>query len=53
MIYREFSQEYEDQVVSLWNRTLTFDILTKETFENKALFDDNFDVSLTYLAINE
>lgn len=53
MIYQEFSQQYEDQVMSLWNRTLTFDVLTKETFENKALFDDNFDTSLTYLANEE
>ena len=53
MIYLNFNQQYEDKLLNLWNKELFFDNINKTIFENKALFDDNFDEELTLLAIEE
>ena len=52
MEYKEFSQAYENEVISLWNKCLLHDVISKEIFENKALFDENFDKHLTVLALD-
>lgn len=46
-----YSQKYEKQVVDLWNRTLTSDPIIVHNFRVKALFDDNFDTELCFIAI--
>lgn len=50
MEYINFSQKYENQLIRLWNRCLDFDPITKESFERKALFDENYDPELSWLA---
>lgn len=53
MIYLNFNQQYEDKVLNLWNKELFFDNIDKISFENKALFDENFDEELTLMAIED
>lgn len=48
-----YSQEYEAQVVDLWNRELIADTITVSKFRRQALFDENFDESLCYVALEE
>lgn len=47
----KYEQKYESGVVSLWNETLTADPLTVAKFRRQALFDENFDPSLCYVAL--
>ena len=53
MKYIDFNQSYEKQVIALWNKCLKYDLINEEIFENKALFDDNFDTQLTVLALKD
>lgn len=46
-----YSQRYESEVVDLWNKTLTADPITINKFRRQALFDDNFDRELCYIAL--
>lgn len=46
-----YTQKHEKAVVDLWNRTLHFDPLTVKKFRKQALFDENFDPSLCYIAL--
>lgn len=46
-----YSQKYEAQVVDLWNETMTADPITVQKFRTQALFDDNFDPELCYVAL--
>lgn len=48
-----YSQRYEKEVVELWNRTLTADPITVHKFRKQALFDDNFDTGLCWVALKE
>lgn len=48
-----YEQKYEKAVVDLWNRTLHADPLTVKKFRKQALFDENFDPSLCYVALEE
>jgi ribosomal protein S18 acetylase RimI-like enzyme len=48
-----YSQQYENEVVDLWNKTLTADPITIHKFRKQALFDDNFDTELCYVALIE
>lgn len=48
-----YEQKYEKAVVDLWNRTLHADPLTVKKFRKQALFDENFDPSLCYVAQGE
>ena len=48
-----YEQKYEKEVVTLWNRTLHADPITVEKFRRQALFDENFDPSLCYVALEE
>lgn len=52
MEYIEYRQKYEQQLIELWNKELFFDAINLETFQNKALFDDNFDPDLCLMAID-
>ncbi|MFZ7131770.1 MAG: GNAT family N-acetyltransferase [Eubacteriales bacterium] len=46
-----YSQRYENEVVDLWNKTLTADPIIVFKFRKQALFDDNFDNELCYIAL--
>jgi len=48
-----YNQQYESQVVELWNRELLMDPITVHKFRQQALFDDNFDADLCYVALKE
>ena len=45
-----YNQGFEEQVVSLWNKCCYFDPITVDKFRQQALFDDNFDESLCWVA---
>lgn len=46
-----YCQKYESEVVDLWNRALTADPITVQKFRKQALFDDNFDTELCFVAV--
>ncbi len=46
-----YSQKYEVEVVDLWNKTLIADPITAHKFSKQALFDDNFDTELCFVAV--
>ena len=48
-----YNQQYESQVVKLWNRELLSDPITVFKFRQQALFDDNFDSELCYVGLEE
>jgi ribosomal protein S18 acetylase RimI-like enzyme len=48
-----YSQYYEREVVDLWNKTLTADPITVHKFRKQALFDDNFDTQLCFVAVED
>ena len=48
-----YSQKYESEVVECWNRNCTFDPIDVKKFRKQALFDDNFDANLCYIALQE
>lgn len=49
----KYGQQYEQQVVDLWNKTCTFDSIDVNKFRRQALFDENFDEELCYVAIKD
>lgn len=53
MEIKRYSQKYENEVVVLWNKTLTADPITVHKFRKQALFDDNFDPELCLVAIKD
>ncbi|MDF2944543.1 MAG: GCN5-related N-acetyltransferase [Herbinix sp.] len=46
-----YNQKYEKEVVDLWNKTLIADPITIHKFRKQALFDDNFDTELCFIAL--
>lgn len=52
MEIRNYSQTYEKDVIDLWNKTLTADPITYHKFRRQALFDENFDPELCYVALD-
>ncbi len=46
-----YEQKYEKEVVDLWNQSLQADPITIGKFRRQALFDENFDPSLCYTAL--
>lgn len=46
-----YNQRYEKEVVDLWNKTLIADSITVHKFRKQALFDDNFDTELCFVAV--
>lgn len=53
MKIENYSQLYEAAVVDLWNQTLIADPITVAKFRKQALFDDNFDPSLCFVALDD
>lgn len=51
MEIENYDQRYEQEIVELWNRTLGADPITVHKFRRQALFDDNFDPELCYVAV--
>lgn len=51
MEYINFSQKYELEIVGLWNKCCTFDPITIDKFRQQALYDDNFNPKLCFLAL--
>lgn len=45
-----YNQDFEEQVVKLWNQVLFADPITVHKFRQQALLDDNFDSDLCYVA---
>lgn len=52
MRYEHYAQAWEGQVVDLWNRCCTFDAIDVGKFRRQALFDDNFDPDLSWVALD-
>ncbi|MDO4499638.1 MAG: GNAT family N-acetyltransferase [Erysipelotrichaceae bacterium] len=52
MEIKQYLQEYEGQVVDLWNRCCTFDPIDIKKFRKQALFDDNFNPELSWVALD-
>lgn len=48
-----YSQKYEKEIVDLWNKTLISDPIIVQNFRKKALFDDNFDTELCFIAVED
>lgn len=48
-----YEQRYEQDVITLWNRTLKADPLAVQKFRNQIIFDDNFDSGLCYVALED
>ncbi len=48
-----YNQRYEAEVVALWNKLLVFDTVTIHKFRKQALFDDNFDTGLCFVAVEK
>jgi len=48
-----YLQKYENQVVDLWNRCCWFDSIDVKKFRKQALFDDNFDPNLSWVALED
>lgn len=53
MVIVNYEQKYEKEIVDLWNRTMTADPITVQKFRKQALFDDNFDPELCYVALED
>ena len=53
MLIVNYEQRYEKEIVDLWNETLHADPITVQKFRKQALFDDNFDPALCYVALEE
>ncbi len=53
MIIKKYDQEYENDVVNLWNECCFFDPIDTTKFRNQAIFDDNFDEDLCLMALHE
>lgn len=52
MNYEHYFQKDEAEVVALWNLCCSFDAITIQKFRRQALFDENFDRSLSWVARN-
>lgn len=50
MEIRHYRQDDEGQVVDLWNHCCIFDPIDIDKFRRQALFDDNFDEALAWVA---
>jgi len=48
-----YSQKYEEEVIDLWNKTLIADPIIVHKFRTQALFDDNFDTELCFVAVED
>lgn len=53
MKFTNYTQSVEKEVVECWNRCCTFDEITVDKFRKQALFDDNFDSELCWVALDK
>ncbi len=53
MLIKNYAQKYENQVLDLWNKCCIFDAIDVQKFRKQALFDENFDVELAWIAVSE
>ncbi|MEG0076917.1 GNAT family N-acetyltransferase [Anaerorhabdus sp.] len=53
MLIVNYKQCYEKQVVDCWNRCCWYDAITIPKFRKQALFDDNFDHNLCFVALDD
>lgn len=53
MKYINFNQKYEKQIVDLWNKCCKYDLITIQKFRQQALYDDNFNPELCWIALHE
>ena len=53
MKYINFNQEYEQELIELWNKCLYFDQINEAKFYKQAILDDNFDENLCWLAVSK
>jgi len=53
VIYTTYSQKYESDLFSLWNKCLTADPISLEQLRLKMLFDENFDEELCQIAVKD
>lgn len=51
MYIRNYLQTDEQDVINLWNCTCTFDTIDVKKFRKQAIFDDNFDSDLSWVAV--
>lgn len=51
MELQSYCARYEKKIVALWNRCLSYDLISKETFERKISKDENFDSALALIAL--
>ncbi len=52
MKYIPFNQKYEYQIVDLWNKCCKCDPITIDKFRQQALYDDNFNPELCFIALD-
>lgn len=52
MDIRNYTQSDEAQVVDLWNRSCVFDAIDVRKFRRQAILDENFDPSLSWVALD-
>lgn len=48
--YQNFSMEYLDEIIQLWNQELTYDRISKQRFLDQILYDENFSSELFKVA---
>ena len=48
-----YSQEYENSIVKLWNECLIADTISCEQLRKQVLFDENFNRKLALIAIED
>jgi GNAT superfamily N-acetyltransferase len=53
MNFEQYSQNYEDAVVNLWNHCCTFDPIDVWKFRRQVIFDDNFNPELAWIALDD
>jgi len=51
--YSNFEQKYEDELITLWNKSMDFDQIDLPTFMHKAILDENFSCEMCYIALDE
>lgn len=51
MIIENYGQQFESQVIDLWNQTMKSDPITVQKFRRQALFDENFNPQRCYVAL--
>lgn len=48
-----YKQEFEQELIMLWNNVMMADVISTQRFREKVIFDDNFDPELALVAIED